>query len=58
MRVRIPGIVTMVVSLFIVAGCNPGQEEETLSINIGGYDYDRTGHEPSWMVRYPSRMPM
>ncbi len=42
MRVRIPGIVTMVVSLFIVAGCNPGQPEETLSINIGGYDYDRT----------------
>jgi len=42
MRIRIPGIVTIVVSLFIVAGCNSDQQEETLSINVGGYDYDRT----------------
>jgi 4,5-dihydroxyphthalate decarboxylase len=42
MRVRIPGIVTIVVSLFVVIGCNSDQQKETLSINIGGYDYDRT----------------
>jgi 4,5-dihydroxyphthalate decarboxylase len=42
MRRRIPGIVTLFVSLFVIAGCNSGQDEESLSINIGGYDYDRT----------------
>jgi 4,5-dihydroxyphthalate decarboxylase len=42
MRNRIPCIVTIVVSLLIVAGCNSGQQEKTLSINVGGYDYDRT----------------
>ena len=42
MSLRIQTGVTIVAALFIVAGCNLGQEEESLSINIGGYDYDRT----------------
>ena len=42
MKNKNPGIVMLVISLSIVAGCNSGQQEAMLSINIGGYDYDRT----------------
>jgi len=38
MKNKNPGIVMLVIFLSIVAGCNSGQQEETLSINIGGYD--------------------
>lgn len=41
MRALTLGIVAVVVLPFLVAGCNTSPEEETLSINIGGYDYDR-----------------
>jgi len=34
-------LATFAGSLVIAAGCYSGQQEETLSINIGGYDYDR-----------------
>ena len=42
MKNKNPGIVMLVISLSIVVGCNSGHQEETLSIDIGGYDYDRT----------------
>jgi 4,5-dihydroxyphthalate decarboxylase len=41
MSTRFLKLTTVVVSLFIIAGCNKDQQEETLSIKIGGYDYDR-----------------
>ncbi|MBD3855648.1 MAG: hypothetical protein IFK92_03790, partial [Acidobacteria bacterium] len=41
MRALTRGIVAVVVLPFLVAGCNTSPEEETLTINIGGYDYDR-----------------
>jgi len=42
MKVNNLGIVVLVISLSIVVGCNSGQQEGGPSINIGGYDYDRT----------------
>jgi len=37
-----PGMVVILVSLCIVSVYESNAQEKTLSINIGGYDYDRT----------------
>jgi len=42
MSIRIQTGVTIAAALVLIAGCNSGQQEETLSLNIAGYDYDRT----------------
>jgi 4,5-dihydroxyphthalate decarboxylase len=41
MKEWIPATVAAIALSFLVAGCSSGPEEETLSIKIGGYDYDR-----------------